>query len=112
MRGRGSKGKMSKAVEAAARGRYIMISVNPPVYTYLGVASDYVLVDESYCSCESFATILRRGKRECKHILGLYVAREKGKILVNKLPPRDVSRIVIETMLTGRASTLRSLIKM
>ncbi len=97
-----------KARFVAFSMRLVRISVNPPVYVYLGENGDHVLVDSSYCSCDGFLRRIGGGLVEgCSHVYAVRLAEEAGRVRRAILSPEEASLVVWEVLTGGLTRTLR-----
>jgi len=97
-----------KARFVAFSMRLVKISVNPPVYVYLGENGDHVLVDSAYCSCDGFLRRISDGLVEgCSHVYAVRLAEETGRVRLAILSPEEVGLVVWEVLTGGLTRTLR-----
>jgi predicted nucleic acid-binding Zn finger protein len=82
--------------------RFILLKKEARLWAYIGPRSDYLLVENIYCSCGTFTRSLTR-QPACIHIVALREAIDSGRYRVLEASEETVSSIAWE-ILTARFS--------
>ncbi|MCE4606113.1 MAG: hypothetical protein F7B59_02120 [Desulfurococcales archaeon] len=102
----------AKIGEALAGRRFVKIHANPDVFVYLGVDEDYILVKDTYCSCNGFfIQVLGEGrKKHCSHLAALHNIGEGYTDLSHIYDIGELFTIILEVFYSNRSKTLRQLV--
>jgi len=81
------------------------------LWIVMGRGGDYVVVEDSFCSCPHFTIKVMGGEtvEPCYHLVAVRVAADTGRYhdLSRTLTPGEVQGIVAEALYAGRSATLR-----
>ncbi len=85
----------------------------PPIWFYVGIKRDYVIVPRIYCSCKSFTinVMTRNRKKVCRHLVIQHIAEKMGLYRVVEIDDPDTYiRIIWEILDIERSPLLRKLL--
>jgi len=102
----------TKAAEARAGRRFARILSNPPLYVYMGLNEDYLVIPRTFCSCNGFIIqVVGEGKRPyCSHLAALEIVGDDYIDLSERLTVEDVVGIILELLYYKRSKILRRLV--
>ncbi|MEB3756887.1 MAG: hypothetical protein GSR79_08555 [Desulfurococcales archaeon] len=102
----------AKIGEALAGRRFVKIHSNPDIFVYLGLDEDYVLVKDTYCSCNGFfIQVLGEGrKKHCSHLAALHNIGNDYIDLSHMYDIGELFTIILEVFYNNRSKTLRQLV--
>ncbi len=110
---------MKKVVSSVALKKYIRVYIaidkarlEAPIWLYIGVRRDHIIVPRLYCSCKHFIIRVMSEKRYlgCIHLLGQRLAEETGKYREVTADRNTLAVIVDEVLEYGRSRTLRKIL--
>jgi predicted nucleic acid-binding Zn finger protein len=86
--------------------RFILLSRRAKLWAYIGPRSDYLLVENLYCSCGSFTRSLTR-QPTCVHLIALREAINSERYRVLEASEEEISTIAWEILASGFSRKLR-----
>ena len=86
--------------------RFILLKRGAKLWAYIGPRSDYLLVENLYCSCGAFTRSLTR-RPTCIHIVALREAISSGRYRVLEASEDVLSTIVWEILVARFSRKLR-----
>ncbi|MFZ8788482.1 MAG: hypothetical protein ACO2OZ_02305 [Acidilobaceae archaeon] len=86
--------------------RFILLSRGAKLWAYIGPRSDYLLVENLYCSCGSFTRSLT-GQPTCVHLIALREAINSERYRVLEASEEEISTIAWEILASGFSRKLR-----
>lgn len=108
------------ALSTLAVGRYVLLRAGPlEQWAYVGPQRHHLLIPMTYCSCHDFLirTVAQKfPSREapagrppafCKHLLGLEIARGRGKFAALNVTEEELRSVIREILKYGYSQTLR-----
>jgi len=116
----GTEFSVDRAIQASLALRKIVKPVlpfaknaEPPVWFYIGVKNDYIVVPRMFCSCKDFVinVMSMRNKPFCKHLVLQFMSEVKGMYRIVAIPSvSDYSKIINEILSINISPTLRKLL--
>ncbi|MCE4614839.1 MAG: hypothetical protein F7B60_04865 [Desulfurococcales archaeon] len=102
----------AKIGEALAGRRFAKIHADPDIFVYLGLDEDYVLLRDTYCSCNGFfIQVLGEGKKKhCSHLAALYSIGNDYVDLSQMFSVSELFTVILEVLYNKRSKALRRLV--
>ena len=99
----------AKLGEALAGRRFVRILDEPPIFVYLGQDEDYVLIKDTFCSCNGFfIQVLGEGRKShCSHLAALHNIGNNYIDLSGRLGREEVFTVLLEVLYNNRSKTIR-----
>jgi len=88
-------------------------NAEPPVWFYIGVRNDYIIVPRAFCSCKDFVinVMSMKNKPFCKHLVLQFMSEAMNIYRTVAIPSiSDYLKIVREILSTNISPTLRKLL--
>jgi len=88
-------------------------NAEPPVWFYIGVKNDYVIVPRMFCSCKDFVVNVMSTKNKpfCKHLVLQLVSEARNMYRTVAIPSiTDYLKIIREVLSINISPTLRKLL--
>lgn len=107
--------RVRAALSALTIGRYVLLRAGDlEQWAYVGPQGHHLLIPLTYCSCHDFLirTIAQKPSPRgapafCKHLLGLEIARRRGRFAALNVTDEELSSIIREILKYGYSQTLR-----
>jgi predicted nucleic acid-binding Zn finger protein len=102
----------AKLGEALAGKRFVRIQREPPIFVYLGQDEDYVLLKDTFCSCNGFfIQVLGEGrKNHCSHLAALHNIGDNYIDLSDQFELDEVFTVLLEVFYNNRSRTIRRMV--
>jgi len=88
-------------------------NAEPPVWFYIGVKNDYVIIPRTFCSCKDFVVNVMSVKNKlfCKHLVLQFVSEARSVYRTVAIPSvSDYLKIIREILSINISPTLRKLL--
>lgn len=101
---------LKKFIKVVVKGRnYRNLS---PIWLYIGIKSDHIIVPRLYCSCKHFVIRVMSEKQSlgCIHIVGQKLAEEKKLYRIIEMTYGEYLKAIYEIIRYGRSRIVRKIL--